>query len=170
MNSVTPRVMRVEQAADIPVLFALVKQLGLSELLGGHFPVHHLWKGELTFGDVVATWLVHILSRGDHRLYHVQPWVEQNLHTIQACLGKTVRPLDFQDDRLADILDALADQERWQPFEADLNRNILRVYNLKPHRFRIDTTTASSYTKGLSEEGILQFGHSKDDDSRRGSD
>lgn len=164
MNTATARVLRVERVDDIPVLFALVKQLGVAELLDGHFPRHHLWKGDLTFGEVVATWLTHMLSQGDHRLYHVQPWAQQHLHTLEACLGKTVRPLDFQDDRLADVLDTLADTERWQNFETDLNRNTIRVYDLKPHRFRIDTTTASSYAKGLSEGGILQFGHSKDND------
>jgi transposase len=149
---------------DIPVLFALLKQLRLAELLEEHFPRHHLWKGELTFGDVVATWITFILSQGDHRLCCVEPWARQNLCTLQSCLGKTVRPLDFHDDRLADVLDTLTDAQRWQSFETDLNHGMIRVYDLKPHVFRIDTTTASSYAQVRSEEGMLQFGHSKDND------
>ncbi len=39
--------------------------------------------------------------------------------------------------------------------------NLLRVYDLKPQRVRLDSTTASSYC-GVNEEGLLQWGHSKD--------
>jgi transposase len=164
-KSATPHILRVEHVGDIPVLLASMKQVGLVELLDRHFPTHHLWKGALSFGEVAATWITHVVSEGDHRLNHVEPWAQLNRDTLEACLGKTVRALDFHDDRLADVLDALADEERWQSFEDDLNGNTIRVYNLKPQTFRIDSTTASSYAKVLDENGILQFGHSKDNDN-----
>jgi len=149
---------------DLPVLFASLKRLQVAELLDRHFPTHHLWKGELSFGEVVCVWLVFLTSQGDHRLYHLLPWVEEHVLTLQACLGKSVRPLDFHDDRLADVLDALARPSAWEAFEADLNGHTVRVYDLAPALFRIDTTTASSYAEVLSERGLVQFGHSKDRD------
>jgi transposase len=164
-KSVKPRVVRVEHVDDIPVLLASMKQVGMVELLDRHFPTHHLWKGDLSFGEVVGAWITHIVSQGDHRLNHVEPWAELNCDTLQACLGKTVRALDFHDDRLADVLDALAAEQRWQGFENDLNTNTIRVYRLKPQNFRIDTTTASSYAKVADDSGIIQFGHSKDNDN-----
>src|SRR5207244_2652832 len=99
MNTETIRVVRVERVDDIPVL------------LDRHYPVHHLWEGDLTPGEVVCVWLCFLLSEGDHRLYKLQGWAEQNLLTLRACLGKAVRPLDFHDDRLADLLDALPQAE-----------------------------------------------------------
>jgi transposase len=164
MNTATPRVLRVERVDDLPVLFASLKRLQVAEFLDRHFPTHHLWKGELSFGEVVCVWLVFLTCQGDHRLYHVLPWVEEHALTLQACLGKSLRPLDFHDDRLADVLDALAQPTAWQAFEADLNGHTVRVYDLAPSLFRIDTTTASSYAEVLSEHGLLQFGHSKDRD------
>ena len=164
MNTATPRVLRIERVDDLPVLFASLKRLQVAEFLDRHFPTHHLWKGDLSFGDVVCTWLVFLTSQGDHRLYHLLPWVQEHRLTLQACLGKTVRPLDFHDDRLADVLDALAQATPWQDFEADLNGHTVRVYALDPSLFRIDTTTASSYAQVLSEHGLVQFGHSKDRD------
>jgi len=107
MNTAEPRVVRVEQVDDIAVLLAILERLRLGELLDRHFPTHHLWQGDLSFGEVVSVWLAFILSEGDHRLSHLQPWVQQHLLTLQSALGKPIRPLDFQDDRLADILDAL---------------------------------------------------------------
>src|SRR5918912_419989 len=101
MSHDTPHVHRVERVDDIPVLLATLRRLHVAEILDRHFPPGHGWKGELTFGEVACVWLAFLTSQGDHRLYRLQPWAQQNLHTLSACLGKTVRPLDFQDDRLA---------------------------------------------------------------------
>ena len=53
------------------------------------------------------------------------------------------------------------DDQKWQQFEAALTRQIVRVYNLKPTRVRVDSTTASGYWT-VSEEGLFQLGYSKD--------
>jgi transposase len=50
--------------------------------------------------------------------------------------------------------------------ERDLNQQTLRVYQLPTDLVRIDATTANSYAAVLSEQGLLQFGHSKDDPDR----
>lgn len=164
MSTTTPQLIRVERVDDLPVLWACLQRLRVAELLDRHFPTHHLWLGELSFGEVVAVWLVFLLSQGDHRLYQLQLWAQQNLLTLQALLGKAVRPLDFHDDRLADLLDALAKADPWRAFENDLNHDTVRVYDLSTSRFRLDSTTANSHAGVVSEEGLLQFGHSKDRD------
>jgi transposase len=164
MNSESPPVHRVERVDDLPVLLATLRRLNVAEILDRHFPSGHRWKGELTFGEVACCWIAFLTSQGDHRLCQLQPWAQDNLHTLQACLGKAVRPLDFQDDRLADLLDHLALDDSWEDAEADLNRHTVRVYNLNPDLFRVDTTTANSYVEVLDELGYFQFGHSKDRD------
>jgi transposase len=166
MNSNTTQVHRVERVDDIPVLLATLQRMNVAELLDRHYPSGHRWKGELTFGEVACVWLAFLTSQGDHRLCQVQPWAEDNRHTLQACLGKAVRPLDVQDDRLADMLDHLARDGPWLDCEADLNRHTVRVYHLSPNLFRVDTTTANSYVETLSELGLFQFGHSKDRDDQ----
>jgi transposase len=166
MTTASLHVHHVERLDDIPVLLATLKRLNVAELLDRHFPSGHRWKGALTFGDVVCVWIAYITSRGDHRLSELQPWAQNNLHTLQTCLGKTIRPLDFQDDRLADMLDRLALDDAWQTFEAELNQHTVRVYHLDPKLFRVDTTTANSYVEVQSELGFFQFGHSKDRDDQ----
>ncbi len=166
MNPKAAQVHRVERVDDIPVLLATLRRLNVAEILDRHFPSGHRWKGELTFGEVACVWLAFLTSQGDHRLCQLQPWAQDNLHTLRACLGKSVRPLDFQDDRLADMLDHLAQDDSWQDCEADLNRHTVRVYHLSPNLFRVDTTTANAYVEVLSELGLFQFGHSKDRDDQ----
>src|SRR3954471_16437705 len=166
MNSETLQVHRVERVDDIPVLLATLKRLKVDEILDRHFPSGHRWKGELTFGEVACVWLAFITSQGDHHLCAVQPWVQWHLDTLAACLGKAVRPLDFQDDRLADLLDHLARDDSWEDCQTDLNRHCVRVYHLTANFFRIDTTTANAYVEVRDELGYFQFGHSKDRDDQ----
>src|SRR5436305_9511638 len=167
MSIEQPHVHRVERVDDIPVLLATLQELNVAEVLDRHFPTGHRWKGALTFGEVACVWISYVASAGDHRLCELQPWAEQHRLTLEACLGKPVRPLDFQDDRLADMLDRLAldqgpEHPVWQDCEREINQHHVRVYHLNPDLFRIDTTTANSYVEVLSELGYFQFGHSKD--------
>src|SRR4051794_10084860 len=166
MDSTSPQVRRVERVDDIPILLATLRRLNVPDVLDRHFPSGHRWQGALTFGEVACVWLAFITSQGDHRLCQLQPWAEDHLLTLQTCLGKSVRPLDFQDDRLADMLDHLTRDGSWQDCEIDLNRHTVRVYHLDPNLFRVDTTTANSYVEVLSELGFFQFGYSKDRDDQ----
>jgi transposase len=151
---------RSERVDDIPLLVAQLDRMGVQPLLDEHFPTHGNWVG-LSLGWVTVVWLTHILSEADHRLNHVEPWVEQRLHTLRGCTGQQVDPLDLSDDRLAAVLEALSDDTRWQAFEGAWTQQLLRVYDLQPERVRLDTTTASGYWR-VTEEGLFQFGHSKD--------
>ena len=149
-----------ERVDDIPVLLAHLARLGLQPLLDEHYPTHGNWVG-LSLGWVSVLWLTHILSEGDHRLNHVAPWAKQRLHTLQACTGQPVHPLDVSDDRLATVLEALSDDTRWSAFEGALNQHTLRVYDLQPACVRLDSTTANGHWS-VTEDGLFQFGHSKD--------
>ena len=166
MNTSEPRLLRVEAVADLPVLWATLQRLDLPATLDRHFPAPLNWKGPLTPGDVLAVWLLFLVSQGDHCLNHVQPWVAQHQGTLSALLGKPVLPTHAHDDRLADWLTRLAAGASFSALEGDLNQQTIRVYQLATDLVRIDTTTANSYAAVLSEQGLLQFGHSKDDPDR----
>jgi transposase len=166
MNSTEPRLLRVEVAADLPVLWATFERLDLPALLDHHFPAPLHWNGPLTPGEVLAVWLLFVVSQGDHCLHHVEPWVAQHHGTLSALLGKGVLPTHAHDDRLADWLSRLGAGTSFSAVERDLNQQTIRVYQLRTGRVRIDTTTANSYAAVLSEQGLLQFGHSKDDPDR----
>jgi transposase len=166
MNTAEPRLLRVEAVADLPVLWAAFQRLDLPATFDRHFPAPLHWKGPLTPGDVLALWLLFLVSQGDHCLNHVQPWVAQHQGTLSALLGKPVLPIDAHDDRLADWLTRLSAGPAFSALERDLNQQTIRVYQLPTNVVRIDTTTANSYADVLSAQGLLQFGHSKDDPDR----
>src|SRR5438128_2122655 len=166
MNPREPRLLRVEAVADLPVLWSTFQRLDLPATLDRHFSAPLHWKGPLTPGEVLAVWLLFLLSRGDHCLNHVQPWVAQHQGTLSALLGKRVLPTDAHDDRLADWLTRLSTGDSFSAVERDLNQQTIRVYQLPTALVRIDATTANSYADVLSAQGLLQFGHSKDDPDR----
>src|SRR5947209_3606232 len=166
MSTTEPRLVQVEVVADLPVLWATLQRLDLVATLDRHFPAPIHWKGPLTPGEVLSVWLLFLLSEGDHCLNHVEPWVAQHQGTLSALLGKIVLPVALQDDRLADWLNRLGAGDSFSVLERDLNRQTIRVYQLPTDTVRIDTTTANSYADVVSEQGLLQFGHSKDDPDR----
>ena len=149
-----------ERVDDIPMLMAHQVRMGVPELLDRHFASHGNRQG-LSLGWLTSMWLTHVLSESDHRLSHARGWARQRLETLRGCSKQWVTELDFTDDRLADVLEALSDEARWSAFENALNGNLLRVYDLPAERVRVDSTTASGYWT-VTEEGLLQFGHSKD--------
>ncbi len=149
-----------ERVDDIPVLLASLDHMGVADLVDVHFVTHGNWQG-ISLGKTITGWLSHILSEADHRLNRVQDWAARRTQTLSCCLDAAVRDLDFSDDRLAIGLDLLSDDARWAEFETALNQRTIRVYNLQPHCVRIDSTTASGYWQ-VTEDGLFQFGHSKD--------
>src|SRR5436305_12080666 len=166
MNTTDPHLIRVEVVADLPVLWATLQRLDLPATLDRHFPTPRHWKGPLSPGEVLALWLLFILSQGDHCLNHVEPWVAQHHGTLSALLGKTVLPVALHDDRLADWLDRLCSDDCFAALEHQLNQHTIRVYQLPTDTIRYDSTTANSYADVLSEQGLVPLGHSKDDPDR----
>src|SRR4051812_10997687 len=149
-----------ERVDDIPLLLEQMQRMGLPTLLDDHFPTHGNWTG-LSLGWVSTIWLSSILSRGDHRLVHVEPWVATRLWTLGVTTGQAVTRADFTDDRLETVLRRLSDDTRWAALEAALNQHLVRVYDLSTARVHVDSTSASVYAT-VSEGGLFQFGPSKD--------
>ena len=150
----------IERVDDIPLLVAQANKMGLPTLLDEQYWPHGNWQGT-SFGWTVTIWLAHILSQGDHRLSQVQSWVNERQETLSRCRGEAIRELEWSDDRLAIVLVELSDTQRWQKLEQDLTRQTIRVYRLTPQRVHVDSTTSYSHWS-VSEEGLFQYGHSKD--------
>jgi transposase len=152
-----------ERIDDFPLLLEVMQRLGLPAMIDNHLVRHGLHRG-LSWGWIATIWLAHILSQSNPRKQPVQAWVRQAQETIERITGMPVNELDFTDDRLTLLLRRLSKPETWQAIETELGRSILRVYELKPERVRLDATTVSGY-HASGEETLFQYGHSKDDPS-----
>jgi transposase len=150
-----------EPVNDLPVLMHLMHDtLRYDELLDQRLPRHGNWQG-LSLGQVMVTWLAHILSESNHYMSHVQDWAAKVPKTLSALWGQALRPTDLTDDRLAEVARQLSRAEVWEPLEQKVNQRQIRVYDLNVERVRLDTTTVNVY--GNPETAVLfQRGYSKD--------
>src|SRR5215471_11199722 len=111
--------MLTERVDDIPVLLAQMERMGLAAVRNAHFPTHGNWPG-LTCGRVATIWLRSLLSRGDHRLVHVEPWVAQRVWSLSRATGEVVQAQACSDDRREIVLRLCSDDAHWLAFAAAL--------------------------------------------------
>jgi len=110
-------------------------------------------------------WLASILTEGDHRKVSVEAYIKGMHHSLRQLTGQRIEPLDFSDDRLGHLLTHLSKPTYWHGIEEDLNARSIAVYVLLQDVIRCDATTVSG-AHDVTEGGLLQFGHSKDDPTR----
>src|SRR4051794_34070910 len=105
-----------ERVDDVPLLLGFLVRLQLPEALDRHFPAHPLHQG-LSNGWLTTVWIAYILSRADHRKSPVQAWTQELRHTLETTIGQTIRPVDFNDDRLTLLLKRLGVPADWESLE-----------------------------------------------------
>ena len=151
---------RTERIDDVPLLVHQQRKMGIPEVLDEVIHPHGNREG-LSVGWLTTIWLSYILSEADHRMSEVEPWAERRIETLSALLPEPVGVKDFTDDRLADVLRWLSDNEIWEAVEAQLGQRLVRVYDLKRGPVRLDSTTAAVY-HDTAGNTLFRHGHSKD--------
>ena len=153
-----------ERVDDVALLIGQMVKMGLPEVLDRHIPRHWTQRG-LSWGWTAVVWLAYIVTEGDHRKVSVETYLKGMQHTLSHLTAQVVDPLDFSDDRLSHLLKHLSKPTYWHRIERDLNARSVEVYALPQDVIRCDATTVSGDHE-VTEEGLLQFGHSKDDPTR----
>jgi transposase len=149
-----------ERVDDIPLIIGLANKLHLAEVLDHHLGTHRLQQG-LNNGQLAVGWLAYILSQADHRKSAVRDWANGIPHTLEHLLGHPIREVEFSDDRLGGVLYRLSEDETWDAIECDLWTATVTVYEFELAGIRLDSTTSYGYHH-VTEEGVMQRGHSKD--------
>src|SRR4051812_16685017 len=149
-----------ERVDDVPLLLGFLIKLKLPEILDRHYPAHPLHQG-LSNGSLITVWIAYILSRADHRKSPVQAWAQKLQHTLETLIGRTIRPIEFSDDRLTLVLKRLDLDPAWESLEADLWHTHCDIYALPVERVRLAATTSCGFHT-VTDDGLMQLGHSKD--------
>ena len=157
-------VMITERVDDVALLIGQMVTMGLPEVLDRHLPRHWTQRG-LSWGWTAVIWLAYILTEGDHRKVSVEAYVKGMPNTLSRLSGQGIDPLDLSDDRLSHLLKHLSKPTYWHRIERDLNARSIEVHALPQAVIRCDATTVSGDHE-VTEGGLLQFGHSKDDPTR----
>ena len=154
------REVHTERIDDVPLLVHQQHRMGIPEVLDAVIQPHGNREG-LSVGWLTTAWRAFILSQADHRMREVEPWAAERMETLSALLPQPVRVKDVTDDRLADVLRSLSDEDIWEAVAARLGQRLIRVYDLRREPVRLDSTTVAVYH---DPEGttLFRFGHSKD--------
>jgi len=149
-----------ERIDDIPLIIGLANKLHLAEVLDHHMGTHRLQQG-LHNGQLAVGWLAYILSQADHRKSAVRDWANSMPHTLEHLLGHPIRAVEFSDDRLGGVLYRLSNDATWEAIERSLWTATVTVYEFTLAGIRLDSTTSYGYHR-VTDEGVMQRGHSKD--------
>lgn len=150
-----------ERVDDVALLIGQMMRMGYPEILDKHIPKSGKQR-ELSWGWTATVWLAYILTEGDHRKVSVAQYIAGMCNTLSTVTGQPIEVLDFDDDRLSHLLKHLSKPQLWRAVEQDLNQRTIEVYELSMEVIRCDPTTVSGHHK-VTEDGLMQFGHSKDD-------
>jgi transposase len=153
-----------ERVDDVAFLIGQMVKMGLPEVLDRHIPRHWTQRG-ISWGWTAVIWLAYIVTEGDHRKVSMETYLKGMKHTLSHLTAQIIEPLDFSDDRLSHLLKHLSKPAYWHAIERDLNERSMEIYDLSQHVIRCDATTVSGEHE-VTEGGLVQFGHSKDDPTR----
>ncbi len=159
-----PCKVRSERIDDIPLLLGVMVQIGYQKIIDKHIRSHGNQR-DVSWGWTAVIWLAYILSEGDHRKVAVRDYVRGMKQTLTDITGQNIDELDCTDDRLGILLRHFSQRDWWMSIEHDMSVNSIEVYELPKATVRCDATTASGY-HDVAEEGLFQFGNSKDDPHR----
>jgi len=153
-----------ERVDDVAFLIGQMVKMGLPEVLDHHIPCHWTQRG-LSWGWTAVIWLAYIVTEGDHRKVSMETYLKGMHHTLSRLTAQAIEPLDFSDDRLSHLLKHLSKPAYWHQIERELNARSIEIYDLSQDVIRCDASTVSGDHE-VTEEGLFQFGHSKDDPTR----
>lgn len=153
-----------ERVDDIPLLIAAMVKMGIQEAIDQYIPVHKNQR-DLSWGWTAIIWLAYILSERDHRKVAVQEYIDGMKSALEEITGMRISEKDFSDDRLTDLARYLSKDKFWNKIEKRTSENVIEAYELPKENVRADATTVSGYHEPV-ENGMFQYGHSKDDPDR----
>src|SRR5712692_356401 len=153
-----------ERVDDVALLIGQMVKMGLPEILDRPIPRHWTQRG-ISWGWTAVMWLAYILTEGDHRKVSVETYLKGMHHTLSHLTAQVIEPLDFSDDRLSHLLQHLSKPAYWHAIERDLNERSIEIYDMSQDVIRCDATTVSGDHE-VTDDGLGQFGHSKDDPAR----
>jgi transposase len=157
-------VLITERVDDVALLIGQMVKMGLPEVLDRHIPRHWTQRG-ISWGWTAVIWLASMVTEGDHRQVSMETYLKGMRHTLSRLTSQGIEPLDFRDDRLSHLLKHLRKPAYWHQIEHDLHARSIAVYDLAQDVSRCDATTGSGEHE-VTEEGLVQCGHSKDDPAR----
>ena len=157
-------IQKIERADNLPLILYWLMQMKVSEIIDDIF-IAHTNRDGLTYGQLSVLFVTYVIHSLNHRLSGMEEWVISHKTVIERVTGWKLNDKDATDDRLGRLIEVLGeDDEKNAEFQVRTGQHIIAAYELPTNIGRYDTTSFSVYHQHdeNNDQGILQFGHSKD--------
>jgi len=153
---------KIERLDTIPLIIAIVKKMGVQQIIDSVFIPHGNWSG-LSYGQLAVVFITYVLHSLTHRFSGVENWVNQHKTVIELATGWQIGQKDATDDRLGRLSEVLGeDEEAVSECQLRMGQSLISAYQLPTEIVRYDTTSFNVYHHpDNGKNGILDFGHSK---------
>ncbi len=153
---------KIERVDTIPLILAILKKMGVHEIIDSIFIPHGNWSG-LSYGQLSVLFITYVLHSLTHRFSGMESWANQHRTVIERATGWQLGEKDATDDRLGRLSEVLGkDDEAISECHLRMGQSIISAYQLPMEIARYDTTSFNVYHHSENgKNGILEFGHSK---------
>ena len=153
---------RIERVDTIPLINAMLVNMGVEKVIDNIFKPHGNWSG-LSYGQLSVLFVTYVLHSLTHRLSSMECWMMEHKTIIEQTTGWQLKDKDATDDRLCILVGDLGrDDENIYEFQLQNSQSIISGYRLPTDIARYDTTSFNvCHQPENSQNGLLQFGHSK---------
>ena len=153
---------KIERVDTIPLVIAMLKRMGVQQIIDSIFIPHGNWSG-LSYGQLAVLFITYVLHSLTHRFSGVESWVNQHRTVIERATGWHIGEKDATDDRLGRLSEVLGeDDEAISECQLQMGQNVISAFQLPTGIVRYDTTSFNVYHHPENgKNGILEFGHSK---------
>lgn len=153
---------KIERVDTIPLIIAILKKMGVQQIIDSIFIPHGNWSG-LSYGQLSVLFITYVLHSLTHRFSGVEFWVNQHRTVIERATGWQAGEKDATDDRLGRLSEVLGeDDDAMSECQSRTGQNMISAYQLPTEIARYDTTSFNVYHHPENgKNGILEFGHSK---------
>jgi transposase len=153
---------KIERVDTIPLIIAILKKMGVQEIIDSIWIPHGNWSG-LSYGQLAVLFITYVLHSLTHRFSGVESWANQHRTVIERATGWQVGEKDATDDRLGRLSEVMGeDDDAMSEYQLRGGQSIISAYQLPTEIGRYDTTSFNVYHHPENgKNGMLEFGHSK---------
>jgi hypothetical protein len=103
-------VQKIERVDTIPLIIAILKKMGVQEIIDSIFTPHGNWSG-LSYGQLAVLFITYVLHSLTHTFSGMESWVNQHRTVIEQATGWQVGEKDATDDRLGRLAEVLGEDD-----------------------------------------------------------
>ena len=154
---------RIERVDTIPLINAMLVNMGVEEVIDSIFKPHGNWGG-LSYGKLSVLFVTYVLHSLTHRLSSMESWAKEHKTVIEQITGWKLTDKDCTDDRLCRLVQELGhDMEMIYEYQLQMSPRLVSGYQLPTDVGRYDTTSFNVWHQQKNlQNGLLALGHSKD--------